>query len=157
MKTHRVNNKPLMRLLGSVVIGMTMLSTNAQAKSALELSCSILKGFLKNGGSGGAKAVFAITDHWRKQDRAKVFPNLSPSFERFKYYGGDVFVVDDFGAQFKEHLIVLDAGPLNSVFLRVRYAGHKGEMLFMNVDFNSKYEKIVKYPFAQKPAKLDCK
>ncbi len=143
-------------VVGSIALGMTLLSVNVQAKTAAEQSCSILKGFLDDGGSGGATAVYAITDHWRKQDRAKIFPNLSPSFERFKYYNGSVFLVDDLGPQYKEHLIVLDAGALNSIFLRIRYAGHKGKMLFMNVDFNSKYEKIVKYPFAQKPEKLSC-
>ncbi len=143
-------------LLGNIALGLALLSTNVQAQTATEQSCSILKGFLDDGGSGGANAVYAITDHWRKQDRAKIFPNLSPSFERFKYYSGSVFVVDDLGPQYKEHLIVLDAGELSSIFLRIRYAGHKGKMLFMNIDFNSKYEKIVKYPFAQKPEKLSC-
>jgi len=157
MKKQRTKTKYLgLKLAASIVFGVTMLSSGVQAQSAKEQSCAILKGFLESGGSGGAKAVYAITTHWREQDRAKIFPNLSPSFERFKYYSGSVYLVDDFGAQYKEHLIVMDAGPLSTIFLRIRYAGHKGNMLFMNVDFNSKYPKIAKYPFAQKPAKLDC-
>ncbi len=157
MKTQRMKTLSSgVRLAGGITLALVMIASGAQAKTAAEQSCSILKKLLKEGGAGGAQAVYDITEHWSKQERAKILPNLAPIFERFKYYDGSVYLVDDFGAQYKEHLIVVDAGPINTVFLRVRYAGHKGNMSFVNINFNSKYEKIVKYPFAQKPVKLMC-
>lgn len=157
MKKQRMKTKLSgVKLIAGIALSVAMLASGAQAKTAAEQSCSILKSLLKEGGTGGAKAVYAITEGWVEKDRAKIFPNLSPTFERFKYYDGSVYIVDDFGAQYKEHLVVMDTGPGSTVFLRIRYAGHKGKMSFVNIYLNSKYEKIVKYPFAQKPVKITC-
>jgi hypothetical protein len=53
-------------------------------------------------------------------------------------------------------MVVMEAVPGGAVFFRLQFARNNGSMKFVNVDFNSKYRKIIAYGLAQKPQKQNC-
>lgn len=145
----------------SVVIALFLLLLNAgttlaSANNALASSCNLIQALISKGGDGGVSEVISQVQHWPSDERAKLRALMVPQLRLFSSISGEVYLIADLGEYMQEHLVVIEATGIGSVYFRIVYEKFNDDLALALISFQAAYTEISKQAFAQVPRKLSC-
>ncbi|MBB5519536.1 hypothetical protein [Amphiplicatus metriothermophilus] len=132
------------------------LANSSAASTPLAKSCAVLDVIGTDRTDGLAPLFADLGAHWPKENREGLINRLTELLGALDFAGGNVYLLNKFGDDLEEHLVLLRLAGGEVAGMRLRYEWTPAGMKLVTVNFERKYQDYVPDVAGGSFQKLPC-